>query len=99
MWFAAVVAGGATVVASLAAAAPTPPRVQPAPRLLALSVGNGSAPYAGDRRLLTTVSPNGDGLRDRAIVKFLLDAPARVRMDVVSTDSVKRAAPLARTIW
>jgi N,N-dimethylformamidase beta subunit-like, C-terminal len=99
MRFGAVVAGGATAVASLAAAAPAPPRVEPAPRLVALSVSNGSAPYASDGRLLTTVSPNGDGLRDRAIVSFRLGKPARVRMDVVSTDSIKRSAPLARTIW
>ncbi len=80
-------------------AAAAPPPVQPAPRLLGLTVGNGSRPFAGDRPLLTTVSPNRDGLRDRAIVGFRLTAPANVRLDVVSTDSVKRSAPLAQTIW
>ena len=40
-----------------------------------LHVTNGSQPYAGDNRLLTTVSPNGDGFRDRAIVE--LSAPTR----------------------
>src|SRR5437773_2233089 len=35
-------------------------------RLVGLSVTNGGAPFAGDRRLLTTITPNGDGLRDRA---------------------------------
>ena len=38
-----------------------------------LRVTNGSQPFAGDNRLLTTVSPNGDGFRDRAIVEL----PAR----------------------
>jgi hypothetical protein len=74
-------------------------RIQPAPRLLDLRVSNGSTPYSGDRRLLTTVSPNGDGFRDRAIVSFRLASPARVKLDVVSTDSVKRSAPLAQTVW
>ena len=48
-----------------------------APALHDLHVTNGSAPFAGDRRLLTTVSPNGDGFRDRAIVHFRLTQPAR----------------------
>jgi hypothetical protein len=78
--------------------AAAPARVVPAPRLLDLRVGNGSTPFAGDRALLTTISPNGDGFRDRAIVSFRLDAAARVRLDVVRTDSVKRSAALAQTI-
>ena len=41
--------------------------------LHALKVTNGSRPFAGDNRLLTTVSPNGDGFRDKAIVSFRLD--------------------------
>ncbi len=95
-----VVAGvAALALASAAAPLPRVPHVQPTPRLLDLSVGNGSAPFAGDRRLLTTVTPNGDGLRDRAVVSFVLTGAARVRMEAVSTDSVKRSAPLAQTIW
>ncbi len=53
-----------------------------------LRVSNGSLPFAGDGRLLTTVSPNGDGFRDRAIVRFRLDRPAVVRMDVLRTDTL-----------
>jgi hypothetical protein len=79
-------------------AAPAAP-VEPAPRLLGLAVGNGSAPFAGDRRLLTTVSPNGDGFRERAIVTFRLNRPARVRLDVVQTDSIRRAAIRPQTVW
>jgi hypothetical protein len=86
--------------AAIAGAAPAPgARVKPAPQLLGLRVDNGSTPFAGDRRLLTTVSPNGDGFRDRAVVHFRLGAPATVRLDVVQTDSVKRLAPLAQTIF
>lgn len=40
-------------------------------------------PFAGDGPLLTTVSPNGDGVRDRAIVRFRLAAPATVFLRVM----------------
>ena len=59
------------------------------PALRDLYVTNGSAPFAGDRALLTTVSPNGDGFRDAAFVHFRLTRPARVAMDVVATDMSK----------
>jgi hypothetical protein len=55
------------------------------PALSHLSVSDGSAPYAGDRPLLATVSPNGDGFRDRAIVRFVLAESATVRMEAVQT--------------
>jgi hypothetical protein len=88
------------VWAAVASAGAAPAAVvKPAPQLLGLRVGNGSAPFAGDRRLLTTVTPNGDGRRDRAIISFRLLEPARIRLDVVRTDSVKRAAPSAIVIW
>ena len=61
-----------------------PPAPAPPPALHDLRVTDGSAPFGGDGRLLTTVSPNGDGLRDRAVVTFRLDAAALVRMEVVS---------------
>jgi hypothetical protein len=60
-----------------------------APRLLDLRVDSGPAPFAGDRRLLATVSPNRDGLRDAAIVRFRLTAPARVRLEAVATQMVR----------
>jgi N,N-dimethylformamidase beta subunit-like protein len=46
-------------------------------RLTRLRVTAGT-PFAGDRPLLATVSPNGDGLRDQAVVHFRLSAPATV---------------------
>ncbi len=52
-----------------------------APRLDGLSVSSGR-PFAGDRRLLATVTPNGDGSRDRALVRFHLDKPATVAVHV-----------------
>jgi N,N-dimethylformamidase beta subunit-like, C-terminal len=70
-----------------------------APTLQSLHVTNGSAPFAGDRRLLTTVSPNGDGFRDQAIVHFRLARPARVRMDVVATNMVRAGKGGTSVIW
>jgi N,N-dimethylformamidase beta subunit-like protein len=69
-----------------------------APAIHDLSVSNGSRPFAGDRRLLTTVSPNGDGLRDRAIVRFRLDRRATVHLDVLRTDTLHRGRE-PKTIW
>jgi hypothetical protein len=57
------------------------------PRLLNLSVWNGSTPFAGDGKLLATVSPNGDGFRDAAHVRFWLTSPARISLAVVQTDT------------
>jgi hypothetical protein len=50
-----------------------------------LRIGNGNRPYAADGPLLTTVSPNGDGVRDRAIVRFRLDEPGLVTLEVTRT--------------
>jgi N,N-dimethylformamidase beta subunit-like protein len=69
------------------------------PALQDLHVTNGSAPFAGDRRLLTTVSPNGDGFRDTAIVHFRLTGPARVRLDVVATNMVRAGEGGTSSVW
>ena len=82
----------------LAVAATRAPR-SVAPRLLDLRVSNGSTPFAGDRRLLTTVSPNGDGFRDRALVSFRLDRAARVRMDAVRTDTIRENQASSAVVW
>jgi len=75
----ALLAGALVLLASSAAVAQAPQRQ--APQLLDLSVTSGR-PFAGDRTLLATVSPNGDGLRDRAVVRFRLDRRARVALYV-----------------
>jgi hypothetical protein len=54
--------------------------------------------FAGDRRLLATVTPNRDGVRDRAIVRFRLDRAATVRMDVMRTDTL-HPGRTSRTIF
>jgi hypothetical protein len=69
-----------------------------APAIHELSVSNGSRPFDGDGRLLTTVSPNGDGLRDRAIVHFRIDRGATVRLDVLRTDTL-HPGRATKTIW
>src|SRR5215211_399914 len=41
--------------------------------------------FAGDRPLLATISPNGDGVRDRAAISFRLSEPARVYLAISKT--------------
>src|SRR5919201_58225 len=89
----------AAVVLALACAAAAPAAGRPPLPLRSLHVTNGSTPFAGDRRLLTTISPNGDGFRDRAIVTFRLDERATVKLDAVRTDAVKRAGALEQVVW
>jgi hypothetical protein len=70
-----------------------------APALQDVHVTNGSAAFAGDRALLTTVSPNGDGFRDAAYVHFRVTRPARVNMDVVATDLVRAGETATSPVW
>ena len=53
-------------------------------RLERLRVTNG-APFAGDGPLLTTLTPNGDGVRERVRVHYTLTEPAAVTLDVERT--------------
>jgi hypothetical protein len=69
-----------------------------APHLVGVTVDNGSSPFLGDGRHLTTVSPNGDGFRDAARVRFRLTAPARVSLDVLQTSTVKGDPEQASTV-
>ena len=55
------------------------------PAVSAVSATNGDTPFAGDGRLLTTISPNGDGFRDRATIRFRLSEPATVRLRIRQT--------------
>jgi hypothetical protein len=86
------------LLSPLAVGATRAPRPGP-PSLLELRVSNGSTPFAGDRRLLTTVSPNGDRFRDRAVVSFRLDRAARVRMDAVRTDTIRENRASSAVVW
>jgi hypothetical protein len=73
--------------------------LHPGPSLHGLHVTNGSSPFQGDRRLLTTVSPNGDRFRAAAIVSFRLDRPATIRMDAVRTDTIRSDRPSTQIVW
>ena len=90
---------GSAVAAALVPAGGASGRSPQAPHLLDLSVDNGATPFAGDGRLLTTVSPNGDGFRDSAVVHFTLDRRATVSMAVVRTDTVRSYRLRQATIW
>jgi hypothetical protein len=69
------------------------------PALHDLRVSNGDTPFQGDRRLLTTVSPNGDGFRDAAVVSFRLDRAATVRVQAVRTDTIRIGRPAEAAVW
>ena len=71
----------------------------PGPALHDLRVTNGSVPYLGDWRLLTTVSPNRDGFRDQAVVHFRLQRPATVRLEVVATNMVRAGQGGTTIVW
>ena len=77
------------LLAAVLVAGSAPAAVAP-PRLLGLSISNGGRPFLGDTRQLATVSPNGDGLRDRTLVRFHLDQAARFELQVVKTSSFGR---------
>jgi hypothetical protein len=70
----------ALLVMALAASGAAPsPSTSP---LAWLAVTNGDSPFAGDWRLLTTISPNGDGFRDQARIHFRLRKAATVTVVV-----------------
>ena len=79
----------------LGVAAAAPAQTGP-PKLLGLRISNGGTPFAGDTPWLATVSPNGDGFRDRALIRFKLDRPATVEIRAVATDEVRRPV---QTVW
>src|SRR3954468_21377409 len=89
------IVAAAGIAVAVAAVGSVPAQPGP-PRLLGLRVSNGGTPFAGDTPWLATVSPNGDGFRDRALIRFKLDEPATVEVRVVATDEVRRPV---QTLW
>ena len=51
-----------------------------------LQIGNGARPFAGDRSDLTTISPNGDGYRDAARIRYAASAAGFVTLEVARAD-------------
>src|SRR5512146_2416167 len=86
---------GAAATAAVALAGSAPAQPGP-PHLLGLRISNGGTPFAGDTPWLATVSPNGDGFRDRALIRFKLDRGAMVEIRAVATDEVRRPV---QTVW
>jgi hypothetical protein len=74
---------GCCLVMLLAPSAAVGRHVGAAPWATGLTATNDGAPFSGDGRLLTTISPNGDGLRDRATFRFSLDTPATAAFQVL----------------
>jgi N,N-dimethylformamidase beta subunit-like, C-terminal len=70
-----------------------------APPLLDLRVTSGQVPFSGDRRLLATVSPNRDGVRDVAVVHFRLPQPATVRLEAAATEMVRAGKTGTTVVW
>jgi len=61
---------------------------QTAPRVYRFKAHNRSrTPFQGDNDRLTTISPNGDGLRESAKIAFTLSERARVSFEVTRTVS------------
>jgi hypothetical protein len=57
-------------------------------------VGSGGPAYAGDGPRFATVSPNGDGFRDAAVIHFRLAVPARVTLGVFASGEGVTGPPL-----
>ena len=77
-----LIAGGRTVAAS-------PLRIDRiSPTLTSIAANNRSrTPFQGDNKRFTTISPNGDGLRESAKIHFTLNERARVHFEVTRTVS------------
>jgi hypothetical protein len=75
------------LVDGLRVLATTPFRIdQTAPRLIDITARNRSRmPFQGDNKRFTTISPNGDKLRESAKIGFTLDEPAEVHFEVTRT--------------
>src|SRR5439155_23954025 len=63
-----------------------------------ISLTNGGRPFSGDNRLLTTITPNDDGIRDRATIHFRLSAAAVVHFEIASVDTQMPKPVETRTI-
>ena len=59
-----------------------------APRAMNITAHNrGFQPFQGDKTRVTTISPNGDGLRESAKISFTLSERAIVHFEVATTIS------------
>ena len=70
----------------------------PVPQLRGLRASSGGRPFAGDGPLLTTISPRGTERR-WALIRFSLTGRARVRLEIVRTDTIRVGKPLGEVVW
>ena len=62
-----------------------------APRAMNITAHNrGRQPFQGDKARVTTISPNGDGLRESAKISFTLSERAIVHFEVATTISIPK---------
>src|SRR5437660_8838387 len=79
------VLGAAAFAATVLVLLPLPASNASSGLISSISASNGDSAFAGDRELLTTISPNGDGFRDRALIRVRLASAATVRFQVTKT--------------
>src|SRR5438132_2866922 len=79
------VRGAAALAALFLVLVPLPRADASSGPVASIWASNGDSPFAGDRGLLTTISPNGDGFRDRALIHVRLTTAATVRFPVTNT--------------
>ena len=66
---------------------PAPRSTRPRRRSRTSEPEIGPAPFRGDNERYTTISPNGDKLRESAKISFTLNEPAQVHFEVTRTIS------------
>jgi hypothetical protein len=66
--------------------------------LTGIYLTNGGLPFAGDNRLLTTITPNGDGVRDSATIHFRLSRPATVHFEIAQVVTLRPEAVSRTTV-
>jgi hypothetical protein len=73
---------------------PSPRPVIPEARFMTVATDH---PYVGDRPMLATVTPNGDGYRDLVRIRFYVTAPARVTVRMQATQ--RNFQRIAQPAW
>jgi hypothetical protein len=82
----AAAAGAAVLLPAVTAGRDRPRALSSADVVAGIAVSStGPGAFAGDRPLLATISPNGDGFRDAAVIRLALRRAATVRIAIAPT--------------